>query len=209
MICKWWHRRRARKKVEEHPIRYGSNHLAIIVGHTQVKPGAFSPYLNKYEYEYNSELAKVIKLEVMQRDATCGIYFRDDGGINGAYLRALSSGPAAVMELHFNAFNGRVGGCETLLNERDDESGVSERIFAQKIQNAMVGVLGNRDRGLKQRESGGERGFYNLSQTTKIPSIIIEPFFGDNSADAKNFDQKKALVCQAIAKTFVDYVNGS
>ena len=190
-------------------MRYGSQHLSIIVGHTNKSPGAYSSQLKTTEYAYMSEFASLLKLEVMRFECSASIHFRDDGGISGAYLRALSNGPACIIELHFNAFNGIVSGCETLFSEKGDDVGVRERLFAQKIQNAMVSALDNQDRGLKHRVSKGERGFFNLSRVSSVPSILIEPFFGDNSKDAKNFHAKRSLVAASLAKTFKEFVDGN
>jgi N-acetylmuramoyl-L-alanine amidase len=199
---------RVKKEVAKIEPKKHSRHIALIVGHTEKKPGAFSPFLKKHEYKYNTEFARLIRGEAERASLSCSIHFRDKGGVSGAYIDAVKSEPACIIELHFNAFNTRVSGSEILINERDDEPGLKERELATTLQNRIASTLGNTNRGIKSRSSKGERGFYSLSRTSKIPSMILEPFFGDNDSDARNFDYKKQQAAQVIVRTTREFMNG-
>lgn len=76
--------------------------LAIVVGHTNKDKGAYSPYLGASEYVWNSDLAKKIS-EVLSSHLVVKTFFRDVGGIAGAYARGDSWGAEAFVELHFNS----------------------------------------------------------------------------------------------------------
>lgn len=92
--------------------------LAIVVGHTRSSPGAQgkapplprNPDTARYEYTWNSELAEMIKQRAEASGIRCSVFFRDSGGITGAYARVRQWRPGATVELHFNAFNERARG---------------------------------------------------------------------------------------------------
>ena len=84
-----------------------------------------------------------------------------------------------------------------------------EKEFARLVQRQMSGVFrrsGSEDRGIKDRPlSRGERGYYNVNQLFCMPSILIEPFFGDNKTDAKAAVEKKQELAEAIIFGFEDW----
>ena len=167
----------------------GGKKLALVVGHTARSPGAYSRFMGESEYFWNQDLANRIK---RHSDITVGIFYRDVGGIAGAYKRVKEWGPpAAVIELHFNAATPAATGTETIY-----VTGRS-RPFAEAIQAAMVSVLKLRDRGIKKPYQG--RGNQSLT-SVPIPSIIIEPFFGSNNGDANAAQGNKEKLGKAIAE---------
>ncbi len=178
--------------------------LAVVVGHTRSSPGAQgkapplpqSPNAARYEYTWNSELAEMIKQKAHASGVRCSVFFRDSGGITGAYARARKWRPEATVELHFNAFNGRARGTETLF------ALPGSRAWAQALQDEFVTLYGRKgslNRGLKDR-SGGGRGHLSLTQID--PSTLIEPFFGDEQSDAELGDKNKARLANAIVEAF-------
>ncbi|MCA1408210.1 hypothetical protein I6F26_24790 [Ensifer sp. IC3342] len=56
----------------------------------------------------------------------------------------------------------------------------------------ILATLGTQDRGLN-------RG-YDSASALDIPSALIEPFFGDNPADAQKVHTKKDALAEAIAR---------
>lgn len=179
--------------------------LAIVVGHTCSRPGAEgkappfpqSPNTARFEYTWNSELAEMIKQKARARGVRCSVFFRDTGGITGAYARVRKWRPEATVELHFNAFNERVRGTETLFAHS------SSHAWAKALQNEMVALYARvgppLDRGLKDR-SGGGRGRLSLTQIQ--PSALIEPFFGDEQSDAEIGERQKERLADAILAAF-------
>jgi len=157
--------------------------LAVVVGHTKRSPGAkgVKP-ISIHEYFWNRQLAKHIQLIAGSEGVDCRIFFRDGIGILGAYKNVATWLPNSCIELHFNAYNGRVKGTETLYGLYD-----KSKIWASTVQDAMValyGRTGNYDRGIKLRKIG-ERGGENVNQLDNIPSCLIEPYFGDEPSEAK------------------------
>ncbi len=79
--------------------------LAIVVGHTKTAPGASAVApISDSEYPWNSDRAtRMVNHVSSLGDATAQVFFRDEGGIVGAYKRAKAWGADAAIELHFNA----------------------------------------------------------------------------------------------------------
>jgi len=172
--------------------------IGIIVGHTKKSQGAFSKTLGQSEYVYNSGLAAMIAEHAAGLSDQVKIETRDVGGVAGAFKRILAWKPDCVIELHFNAANGRASGAETLFSDNYDAHGIRELALAQLTARAMADALGIPSRGVKERTSSGERGFFNLSQTTKTPCVLIESGFGDNPVDASRMKVRKLQLAQAI-----------
>jgi len=166
--------------------------LAIVVGHTQIRPGAIAVApIDAYEYPWNTDLAKQMKGHADDAGMAIEIFYRDNVGITGAYQQAADFGASAVMELHFNSFESPAAtGTETLWATAASET------FAQAAQQAMDQALGLRSRGVKHRNSG--RGFKSLTQLPATPSILIEPFFGSNPRDCSVAHEKKSALAQAL-----------
>jgi N-acetylmuramoyl-L-alanine amidase len=197
-------------KIAEEKEMSISGRLAIVVGHTESAQGAngVAP-LEQTEFEYNSDLADLIARLGESEGLKVDTVYRPRAGYAGireAYEIVSSFEPDAAIELHFNAFNGRVRGTETLYSDAEDTPGLHELDFAREIQDQMVRVFnrrGKQDRGLKSRpRTTRERGWYNVNQTTLFPSILIEPFFGDNEKDAALAISKKDALAACIVKGF-------
>ncbi len=164
--------------------------LAVVVGHTQARPGAraVAP-IGEHEYVWNTDLAQRMKTHADTTGQPLAVCFRDDGGIAGAYGRAGDWGAEAVIELHFNSATPAASGTETILET--DQS----RDLAQAVQAAMVSTLGLRDRGVKPPWQG--RGRASLT-ALPVPSVIVEPFFRSNAIDAATAEANKDALAAAL-----------
>lgn len=159
--------------------------FAIIVGHEENKPGAKSDTLGVHEYPWNKDLANRMFSRSSALDTR--IFFRDGIGIKGAYDQAKAWGPAAIMELHFNSFDKPTAtGTETLYIDPNKR-------YAEIVQQAMVGVLGLADRGVKERTD-----LPNLQNGQPVPTVLIEPFFGSNPDDSKTAEFNKDALASAL-----------
>lgn len=192
-----------------------TKYLALVIGHTHADGGAdgVSP-LNMQEYVYNTEVASIAKKEATNFNVEIEVFFRDIGGVKGAYSLAtkwLESkiNKGAIIELHFNAANKAAVGTETVYADKNDEKGVNEKLFAQIIQDEMCQVFGRtgkENRGLEHLDgSAGERGYQNMTQTIKYPSILVEPFFGDVESEAKLAVEKQKEYAICLIKGFLKF----
>jgi hypothetical protein len=172
---------------------------AFVVGHTKAHQWAAGVKpIGQNEYPWNKDLAIRIKALCDADNLRCEIFYRDLGGIVGAYKRVRDWGAVCVVELHFNASNGSALGTETLY---DADVNAGSEAWAQRLQDGMValyGRVGKANRGLKERDPG-DRGYESCS-ALDIPSALIQPFFGDNPGDAKLGQDNKQQLAVVIAK---------
>lgn len=101
--------------------------------------------------------------------------------------------PDLVISLHFNAYNTRARGSETLYYHKS----VLGKQFAQVLQKEFVQQLGLPDRGIKPKSSE-ERGGY-LLRYVHAPCLIGEPCFMDNDEDLQHVLDNWPKLVQAYA----------
>lgn len=157
-------------------------HLAVVVGHTKKKGGAyFAGHEFKNEYEYNSLLAENMKDNAKEFGIKVDVLFRDGIGIPGAYERVRALKPDCCIELHFNAYNGSVRGTETLCTPD-----INDKRFANIVQEEMCSVFKREgmSRGVKPI-SRSARGGGNVHGAPGIANCLVEPFFGDNKKECE------------------------
>lgn len=125
---------------------------------------------------------------------------RDDIGIAGAYKIARESLCDCVIELHFNAFDGKAMGTSTLCTPD-----LSDLAFAKTVHQAMCNLfkrMGRDDRGVKAI-SKATRGGSNVHGFPGGVNCLVEPVFGDNLAEAKlllaNKDKYAWCLVDAVA----------
>ena len=97
-----------------------------------------------------------------------------------------------MLSIHCNAFNGTAHGTETIYR------GEANKAKAERINKAVVDVLGTRNRGAKL-ESASQHG--RLAVMAFQPTFLVELGFIDNDGDrVKMLDPKlRAKACEAIA----------
>ncbi len=98
------------------------------------------------------------------------------------------------VSLHFNAFNCRASGTETLIS-----SSPSSLILGHCIQSHLVRTLELPNRGLKERA-----GLYVL-RNTAMPAVLVEICFVDNDCDLARYQVRQEKVAQAIADGIITY----
>lgn len=158
------------------------NKIAIVVGHDKNEQGAFSNLLKQSEYAYHCEVVKHLPFDIFYRP-TSGNYYQKmvelSKEING-------KGYKAVIELHFNSFNGVANGCEALFFN----GLVVGKRYSEVFCSEVVKEYGITNRGAKAISKQNERGYWFL-RLMDAPAIILEPFFGDNKEALLFKDHKK------------------
>lgn len=176
--------------------------LGIVVGHTKAAQGAVmaAPY-KVSEYVYNSEIAKLV-----QKYAPSGmevdILYRDKGGISGAYAEARAEKCDCVIELHFNAANGKAFGTETLVSSES-----VDKQFGQIIQDALEPVFGrvNNGKGDRGLIVDPSRGGASVRAFKGAANCLTEAFFGDNPSEAKMAMERKDEYAKAIISGVLEW----
>ncbi|MEM7060645.1 MAG: glucosaminidase domain-containing protein [Pseudomonadota bacterium] len=155
--------------------------VAILIGHNSHARGAYSDHLDVSEWNYNQRVFDEMKAREGEFGVELRRFFRErnpngySAEIAAAYAEIEAWGPAAILELHFNAGGGT--GTEMLHWHTSDRG----EILASAVQEAVVEELGLRTRGLKPRRRG-DRGGTSLVAAS-APTILTEPFFGDSAID--------------------------
>ncbi len=157
---------------------------AFVIGHTPYGKGAFSKHLKKYEFDFY--LSFKDDLEKM------GDVFVHDNNL-GYTSRQKAMGKNTkeydlVFELHFNAANGKAGGCEALHYFRNDKASLVCDFFCE----SFCEKTGIKNRGGKELSNAEQRG-YGFVYYQKPTAIILEPFFGDNENDCEKFNSESLL----------------
>lgn len=147
------------------------NKIAIVVGHDKIEQGAYSNFLEKTEFQYNSEVAKLLPFD---------IYFRDEkikgytSKVTELANRINKKHYDLVVELHFNSFNTIANGSEALYYKNSKLGQRHSEVFV----NRLVSAYGNFPRGAKMKIETDRGGVF--LKKVNAPCIIVEPFFGDN-----------------------------
>ncbi|MCS0255816.1 N-acetylmuramoyl-L-alanine amidase [Vibrio alginolyticus] len=179
--------------------------VCIVVGHSCKDGGAYNETFGINEYGYNHPLASLLATELHKRDILPVIMYRD------TYSRMIGdvneSGADYAIELHCNSVaNKSVQGSETLHWHKSDKS----QALAQRLQKAVAGLIGQRDRGLKPISNTGTdtRGWRFLMKT-KMPAVILEPFFLSNDESLQKGLELREKLAVALAEAFAEHIKES
>lgn len=173
--------------------------VALVIGHHKKVKGALSKYFGMREFDFYSEVVK--NIDICPTD----IYFHDEN-ISGYTTRIKNTSKKLnnknydlVIEMHFNSFNKKANGCETLYFYNSKKSRYLAGKFS-KVVNRMTGIK-LRHEGLKALANRKDRGFASVYYP-KAPTILIEPFFGDNENDCAKIKNPKnlALIIEQFIK---------
>jgi len=175
-------------------------HLGVIVGHTKKQGGAVLLNGSMNEYQYNKKVldAMVKNKDIFFPRLELTPIFRDDIGIAGAYDRARGLGCDCVVELHFNASNGRSSGSLTLCTSSSDDIE-----FAHEVHNHICTVFGRIGSSRGVAVIGRSvRGAANIYAFPEGANCLVEPFFGDSPEDGelgiKKIDEYATAILQAV-----------
>ena len=175
--------------------------VCIVVGHSAEDGGAYNEFFKLNEYDFNIGIAAMIAAEVHRRGVLPIIMFRD-GYLD--MIAALNETEAELaIELHCNAAENREAkGC-TMLHWH---SSVKGKALAQDLQDAIHPIFNEQDRGLKPIRSG-ENGAPFL-QKTKMPSVILEPFFLSNNKSVGKAISVRRKMAKAVAMQIAKHLGG-
>lgn len=152
---------------------------AVAVGHRSLAQGAYSPYLQKTEWAFNSPVAESLSdiADIYYRPNTRGI--GEAGRINEMIDEINKKNYDLVVELHFDAFiDPRANGASALhfiTNARTKK-------LAEKFTQMMDDRFGIRQRSniaIKSTKVNGGTWIMN----NDADAILLEPFFGSSQSD--------------------------
>lgn len=177
--------------------------VGLIVGHSSTKKGAGNKEKDIYEFDFNDLLVSHISPTLIELGYNPITIYRDTyAGLPNKVNEVI---PDIAISLHCNAFNTKASGSEVLYYDGSKKG----KHLAQLLQTAVVGALGENDRGVKPISYGhvgkaGDRGGYLVAKTT-MPTVIAEPFFIDNSTSLDNAMGKVSELAEAYASAIDNY----
>ncbi len=154
--------------------------VALVIGHTRFRKGAYSKYLNLSEYTFWKQHEQSLKTigDVFYHNPYTTSYTKRQKAMAQKTHRY-----DVVFELHFNSSNGKARGCEALYYFANDTTRVISELFC----NEYAKLSKVRNRGAKELHKKSQRGF-GFVYNQKPNAIILEPFFGDNLIDVTKFE---------------------
>jgi len=173
--------------------------VCIDVGHTPSTPGAISQD-GATEYEQNMLLANLLAQELHAIELIPAVVYRDTYTNLPNLINATNAD--ICISVHANAASKPVAtGTETLYYEHSERS----ESLATIVQQEMLDCLGLRDRGVKGLRID-DRG-YSLVKKTKMPHVIIEPYFLSNRRDTAIATEKMEELAESIASACASYLS--
>jgi N-acetylmuramoyl-L-alanine amidase len=183
--------------------------IALCIGHSRTingryDGGAFSPFLEKNERDFNLEVAALVARNLDRMGEDCHIISDYKGvGYSSAMRDAASQvkdiHASLAVELHFNSASPSATGHEWL----HWHSSVSGRKLAQAFHDSFAKDFPDiKSRGLKPL-AAGSRGS-EFVRLTHCPAIITEPFFGSNETDCSQITATR--VAESYTKAILKFI---
>lgn len=171
--------------------------IYLIAGHNGKGTGAYSRYGDEGEetIDVRNDIAAKLRHEY-----GCKVVTDEDFSALPNVLRwleSLVSERDIVIDIHFNAFNGKAHGSECIIANQHD---YKERTVAEAILKATVDALGTRSRGVKTEKYTARKRIGILSGRPKNAiNVLLEVCFIDNADDMKKYDDNYCEFIQAVA----------
>lgn len=180
--------------------------IALIIGHSQDSQGASNKKYGTTEYQFNGPLAHSVAEKLILEGHNPLIIERDTYAELPAKVNMTDADIA--VSFHCNAFNEDPNGSETLYYHTSNKG----FLLASCIQERVVKCLGLKDRGLKPCQAAhmgkaGDRGGH-LLQGTKMPCVIVEPFFIDSDSSLELANEKFEDLAEAYTQGIIAYLGG-
>lgn len=117
------------------------------------------------------------------------------------YLNRIKTGSGSVvLEIHFDAFNGKAKGATALIQDAHDKY---DKMMGQELVNATANILGTANRGVKT-ESQSARGKLGLTRKEGT-TVLMELEFIDNENAMNGYHEGKHRLAQEYARILTKY----
>jgi N-acetylmuramoyl-L-alanine amidase len=159
------------------------NKVAILIGHRSKRKGAYSEWMDVFEYDYNKKVASYLTdiADIYERPNTYAVSegYRIRQVVNKINKRRYD----LVISLHFNSFKNSKAHGATALH-------YVTNVFTKNIGKHFIELchqqFGSRERNLIPITSKNQRGGTFITGI-KSPAILLEPFFGSSPAECVEF----------------------
>lgn len=165
--------------------------IAIVVGHTKLRPGACGVNI-PCEHEFNSCVAEYLS-------DIADIYYYDSYNLGYKSMvkrnatKLNTKNYSLVLELHYNAATPQANGTETFYYFNNKRG----KRLAENINNLISSTFKVKNRGPKAMVNKNQRGFWALFYPNAT-TLLLEPFFGSNKRDAAIFENNEYKYSKVI-----------
>ncbi|HEC62161.1 MAG TPA: N-acetylmuramoyl-L-alanine amidase [bacterium] len=161
--------------------------VCLIIGHSSSAGGAYNPDSGLTEWQFNYNLAHRVMGYFTHELDKVDLRLVHRGTEQGNSYELMETvdvvnqhDPVLAVSLHANAYNRERGGHCVLHAQYSKRGNNAAKIFMQCLARA----LGNPDRGIRERDN------LAILTKTRAPTVVLEPFFIDNSEDCLNAQQR-------------------
>lgn len=164
--------------------------VALVVGHYEVAGGKHSKAFGLNENELFSQFIAVCD-EYEWLNFTWKPFYHINSGSYTRRQQAMATETEnydLVLELHFNAFNGKAEGAEALFNDMNKTTQLLAKRFI-KLMNTKMGIKKRYAKPVRFNDDKIENGEGFLRET-KHDALVLEPFFGDNLKDCNKYNHE-------------------
>lgn len=112
------------------------------------------------------------------------------------WLRTKLNGNHISLDVHFNAFNGKVGGTEAFVEKNATDI---EKAFAYQLCKKTAKVLGIKNRGVKREDQSQHNRLGILHANEAAVNVLWEVCFGDNKNDYLAYRADRHLLISEVS----------
>lgn len=161
--------------LESKKVKFG-----VVVSHKEESQGAVNKKRKITEHKYSQQVANNLMIWNSAISAK-----RKARGTHGACIALSSHGCNSMIEIHGNAYDETVSGCEIVVLKGDTISKNYALELIEEFKKMFPARQIRRGNGIKEI-SHGDRGYKNLSEAKAagmVVCMLTEFFFIDNNAD--------------------------
>lgn len=164
--------------------------VILLSGHNFEKKGCYNRKLDVSEFDVATEvIAEVFSRERLKH---VDLVLKARNDFSNLVKEVNSLNGDLLISMHFNAYNGKAQGTETLI-ALSSKTGAK---YAPKIQEILVKHLGLNDRGINPTSAYGRGG--SILNKTKPVAFLLEPFFLDEVENLKELEEYKNATADAV-----------
>lgn len=184
--------------------------VGICVGYSRFingsPEGGSLSYTGVSEYEYNSEIAKLLKSKLSEFNINSKIYDKYEGSSYNESMTWLANQlnndkVDIAIELHFNEYTSVANGFEYIYWYTSKNGKRLAQCLADSEKELFPSIRARGTNGIKVNGgSSGEGRFELFNKKPIAPTVICEPFFGNNPTEWDIFSSEEGK--QNLAKSY-------
>lgn len=175
--------------------------IYLCAGHRGARTGAKSIYIDEGSEVIN--FRTLIGEYITENSSIKVIYDNDYDSLSNVVKKIKQDDKPGdmVIDLHFNAFNGKANGSEILIPKEYSDF---EKDIADELLNVVCDTLDTKNRKVKKENSGQHKTLAMLSDQM-YETVLLEICFLDNKSDAESYLEKKEQLAKRIGDILIKF----